>query len=72
MAFEARCWVCSFVCVSKDKHQKDTAWSINQPKCHPFQELAVPYDKKRLEDSVQKFAATATGKIYFGFVFLED
>jgi len=31
-----------------------------------LEELAVPYDKKRLQDSVDKFAATATGKIYFG------
>ncbi|CAL1538553.1 unnamed protein product [Lymnaea stagnalis] len=31
-----------------------------------LEELAVPYDRKRLEDSVRTFAATATGKIYFG------
>ncbi|XP_035826749.1 leucine-rich repeat-containing protein 74A [Aplysia californica] len=31
-----------------------------------LEELAVPYDKKRLQESVNKFAATATGKIYFG------
>ncbi|KAK0058388.1 leucine-rich repeat-containing protein 74B [Biomphalaria pfeifferi] len=31
-----------------------------------LEELAVPYDKKRLESSVKAFAATSTGKIYFG------
>ncbi|RUS84970.1 hypothetical protein EGW08_007281 [Elysia chlorotica] len=55
------------------RYDEDNSLSISADDfIRALEELAVPYDKKRLQESVDKFAATATGKIYFGSFISDD
>ncbi|GFN99153.1 leucine-rich repeat-containing protein 74b-like, partial [Plakobranchus ocellatus] len=55
------------------RYDEDNSLSISaEDFISALEELAVPYDKKRLQESVDKFASTATGKIYFGSFISDD